>query len=157
MANSFLLLPVSNYQSITKSWRFFLNDGKVIAYEQERSKSYLKDKVSEKAIKEIIIDDKLKDDIINLINSNQLKKLLQYNQEDFKLKSSLDPNTILPPCMISDASGYRLTFIQNSKQRSYSYYAPKYHDEECSHLLINKPVLKKFIVVLELLSGKIFR
>ncbi|WP_312751709.1 hypothetical protein [Epilithonimonas hominis] len=136
---------------------FINNDGKIIAYQQERPKSYLKDKVSEKAIEEIIIDDKLKEKIINVTNSTQLKELLKYQQKDFKLKSSQDPNTIPPPCMISDASGYRLTFIQNNKQSSYSYYAPKYHYEECSHKLINKPVLKKFIDVLELLSGKIYR
>lgn len=136
---------------------FFKNDGKIIAYEQEKPKSYLKDKVSEKAIEEIIIDDKSKENIINLINSNQLKELLKYKQGDFKLRSSQNPNTIPPPCMIHDASGYGLTFIQNNKQNSYSYYAPKYYYEECSHILINKPVLKKFIDVLELLSGKIYR
>jgi len=136
---------------------FIDNKGKIKAYEQEKPKSYLKDKVSEKAIEEIVIDDELKENIINLINSNQLKELLKHKQEDFKLKSSLDPNTIPPPCMIHDASGYKLTFIQNNKQSSYSYYAPKYHYEECSHILINKPVLKKFIDVLELFSGKIYR
>lgn len=136
---------------------FINNEGKILAYQQERPMPYLKDKVSDKAIEEIIIDDKLKENLINLINSNQLKGLLKYKQEDFKLKSSKDPNTIPPPCMIHDASGYKLTFIQNNKQSSYSYYAPKYYYEECSHILINKPVLKKFIDVLELLSGKIYR
>ncbi len=136
---------------------FINNNRKIIAYQEERPKSYLKDKVSEKAIEEIIIDDKLKENITNLINSTQLKELLRYKQEDFKLKSSQDPNTIPPPCMISDASGYKLTFIQNNTQSSYSYYASKYYYEECSHILINKPILKKFIDVLELLSGKIYR
>lgn len=139
------------------TYYFIKTDGIITAYTQEKAKSYLKDKVSDKDTEKILVEDELKQNISKLINSNQLKELLKFKQEDFKLKTSQDPNTIPPPCMISDASGYRLIFIQNNKQSSYSYYAPKYHYEECSHKLINKPVLKKFIDVLELLSGKIYR
>lgn len=137
---------------------YFINkDGKITAYRQEKAKSYLKDKASDKTIEKNLVESELKQKILKLINSNQLKELLKFKQEDFKLKTFQDPNTIPPPCMISDASGYKLTFIQNNKKSSYSYYAPKYYYEECSHILINKTVLKKFIDVLELLSGKIYR
>jgi len=139
------------------NYYFIKKDGKITAYRQEKAKSYLKDKASDKTIEKILVESELKQKIFKLINSNQLKELLKFKQEDFKLKTSQDPNTLPPPCMISDASGYKLTFIQNNKESSYSYYAPQYHYEKCTNKLINKPVLKKFIDVLELLSGKLYQ
>ncbi|SHJ99909.1 hypothetical protein [Epilithonimonas mollis] len=136
------------------TYYFIKNDGKITAYRQEKAKSYLKDKVSDKATEKIAVEDELKQRISKLINSNQLNELLKFKQEDFKIKTSQDPNTIPPPCIIHDASGYKLTFIQNNKQSLYSYYAPQYHYDKCTNKLINKPVLKTFIDVLELLSGK---
>ena len=83
----------------------------------------------------------------------QVKELLKYNQEDFKIKIERKKGEVPPPppCMISDSTSYRITFIQNDKQNSYGQYAPKYYYEKCTMKTINKPILKKFIDVIDLL------
>lgn len=122
--------------------------GNIKSYSAERPKTYLKNEKLKKTIKNIEITPAKKHKIIELIKSKQLSDLLQYNQEDFKIK--IEENH-LPPCYISDANGYKLTFIQNNKQNSYNYYAPKYMLEKCVHKTINKVMLKKFVEVLDLL------
>ena len=85
---------------------------------------------------------------MKLVNSTQLNDLLKYSQEDFKIKIPKIKNAPPPP-MISDSIGFKITFIQNNKQNSFGYYAPKYYYDS-PHKTINKPVLKKFIDVLDL-------
>lgn len=133
---------------------YFLDENKnFVAYSEKRPKSYLKNKNLERTIEKKMINEELKNKIINLINSSQLQELLKYNQEDFKIKIEYKKGEIPPPppCNISDSNGYRLTFIQNNMQNYYGQYAPKYYYEKCPTKTINKPVLKKFIDVLDLL------
>ena len=133
---------------------YFLNESNnLIAYKEKIPKSYLKNKNLEKTTEEIIVDEELKKKIITLVNSSQVKELLKYNQEDFKIKIERKKGEVPPPppCMISDSNSYRITFIQNDKQNSYGQYAPKYYYEKCTMKTINKPILKKFIDVIDLL------
>lgn len=123
------------------------NNGDVKLYSEERPKLYLKNKKTKKTVKEIELTQDKKEKIIKLIKSKQLAELLKYNQEDFKIK--VDKNSP-PPCYISDVNGYKLTFIQNNKQNTYDYYAPKYMYEKCPNKTINKTMLKKFIEVMNL-------
>lgn len=123
------------------------DNGNITVYSEERPKSYLKSEKLKRTVKKIEPTQDRKEKIIQLIKSKQLSDLLKYNQEDFKIKVN---ENIQPPCYISDVNGYKLTFIQNNKQNTYEYYAPKYMYEKCPHKTINKAVLKKFIDVLDL-------
>ena len=127
---------------------YFVDENEnVKCYSEERPKLYLKNEKLKKSIKEIELTPDRKEKIIQLIKSKKLSNLLKYNQEDFKIKI----NENLPsPCYISDVNGYKLTLIQNNKQNTYDYYAPKYKYEKCPHKTINKTMLKNFIEVLDL-------
>ena len=130
---------------------YFINENGILeVYQEERPKSYLKDEKLKRTIKKIEPTKDLSNKIIKLVNSKQLTELLKYKQENFKIKILEKRNSPPSPCMISDNYGFKLTFIQNSKQNSYDYYAPKYYYEKCNDKTINKPVLKKFIDVLNL-------
>jgi len=133
---------------------YFLDESNnLIAYKEKSPKSYLKNKNLEKTTEEIFVDEELKKKIINFVNSFQVKELLNYDQEDFKIKVERKKGEVPPPppCMISDSKSYIITFIQHNKQNTYAQYAPKYYYEKCTMKTINKPVLKKFIDVIELL------
>lgn len=125
-------------------------NGKLEIYLEERPKSYLKNEKLKKTIKKIEPTKDINDKIIKLINSEELAKLLKYKQADFKIKIPELENAPFPFCRISDNNGFRITLIQNKKQNSFNYYAPQYYYESCNDKRINKPVLKKFIDVLNL-------
>ncbi|MFN3021936.1 hypothetical protein ACK1KB_13310 [Chryseobacterium sp. TY3] len=129
------------------SYYFVDENGNVKSYSEERPKSYLKNEKLKRTIKEIQLTEEKKNRIINLLKSKELSELLKYKQEDFKIKIINEP----PPCMFSDLHGYKLTLIQNKKQNSYEYYAPREIYERCNQKNINKDVLKKYIEVLNLL------
>jgi hypothetical protein len=130
---------------------YFINENGILeVYQEERPKSYLKDEKLKRTIKKIEPTKDLSNKIIKLVNSKQLTELLKYKQEDFKIKIIEKRNSPPSPCMISDNYGFKLTFIQSGKQNSYDYYAPKYYYEKCNDETINKPVLKKFIDVINL-------
>lgn len=133
---------------------YFLDENmNLIAYKEKLPKSYLKNNNLERTVEEISVDQELKNKIINLVNSSQLKELLNHSQEEFQIKIERKKGELPPPppCMISDSASYRMTFIQNDKQNSYGQYAPKYYYEKCTTKTINKPVLKKFIDVIDIL------
>lgn len=132
---------------------YFLNENNnLIAFKEKQPKAYLKSKNLESKIEKIIVDEELKNKILNIVNSSQLNELLKYNQADFKIKIDRKHNEIPPPpCMISDSVSYKITILQNKKQNSFGQYAPKYYYEKCTMKTINKHVLKKFIDVIELL------
>ena len=129
------------------NYYFISSNGILDSYSEEKPKAYLKNEKLKRTVKKIELTQDRKEKIIQLIKSKQLSDLLKYNQEDFKIKVN---ENIPPPCYISDVNGYKLTFIQNNKQNTYDYYAPKYMYEKCPHKTINKAVLKKFIDVLDL-------
>lgn len=129
------------------SYYFVDENLNVKSYSEERPKSYLKNEKLKKSIREIKLTPDRKEKIIQLIKSKKLSDLLKYNQEDFKIKVN---ENFPPPCYISDVNGYKLIFIQNNRQNTYDYYAPKYIYEKCPHKTINKTMLKKFIEVLDL-------
>jgi len=126
---------------------FLTNDRSLNAYKEEVPKDG-----SKNILTKISVTDGLKEKIIGISNSEELKELLKYKQEDFKVRVVQDQNKIQPPpsCRIFDSNGFVLKFIQNDKEYSYNYYAPKYFYEECTDKRINKVVLKKFIDVLKL-------
>lgn len=129
---------------------YFIIDSKgiITSYTYERPKAYLKNDKLKKSLKKVELTQERKDKIFQLLNSEQLFELLKYGQEDFKISSHKNRS---PPCFISDANGYKFTIIQDNRENSYSYYAPKYHYENCPDKTINKKVLKKFIDVINLL------
>lgn len=129
------------------NYYFIDGNGNINSYSEEKPKTYLKNDTLKRSIKKVELTQESKYKIIQLLNSNQLSELLKYRQEDFKIKVN---ENLPPPCYISDQIGYKLTFIQNNKQNSYNYYAPKYFYEKCPHKTINKAMLKKFIDVLAL-------
>ena len=129
------------------NYYFIGSDGILNLYFEEKPKAYLKNEKLKRAVKEIELTQDRNEKIIQLIKSKELSDLLKYSQEDFKIKVN---ENITPPCYISDVNGYKLTFIQNNRQNTYNYYAPKYMYEKCPHKTINKVVLKKFIDVLDL-------
>jgi len=130
------------------TYYFIDNNGNINSYSEERPKKYLKNNELKTTLKNLELTEDKKSKIKQLINSMQLSEFLKFNQEDFKLK--VDEN-LAPPCIISDHSTIQLTFIQNNKQNSYRYYAPKYYYEKCPQISINKKMLKKYIDIIDLL------
>ena len=135
------------------NYYFISSNGILDSYSEEKPKAYLKNEKLKRTVKKIKLTQDRKEKIIQLIKSKQLSDLLKYNQEDFKIKIERKKGEVPPPppCMISDSNSYRITFIQNNKQNSYGQYAPKYYYEKCTMKTINKPILKKFIDVIDLL------
>ena len=127
---------------------YFLDEnGAMIQYKEERPKTYLKNKNLERKLVLKEINEEQIEKIKRIIKSEQLSKLLNFNQEDFKVKIG---GNIPPPCYIYDALGYKLTIIQQNRMKSYHYYAPKHYLERCPDKTINKKVLQNFVDVLEL-------
>lgn len=126
---------------------FFKNENKINAYIVSTPKSYLK-----KNKKLITTIDKTELSLENekllfmALNSNQTAEFLNFTQSDFKNNT----NERERPCLISDASGCVMTFIQNGKQNTYDYYAPKYMFEKCNNKSINKVTLGKYIQLIDL-------
>lgn len=131
---------------------YFLNDQGVFkVYEEQIPKNYLKNKELKIKVKEVEITKLVKDKMNTFINSTQLNELLKHTEKDFEIdQPQSKQNSLPPPCMISDSNAYTITFIQNNRRSSYSRYAPRYYYEKCPNITINKPVLKKFIDVLDL-------
>lgn len=89
-----------------------------------------------------------KERLFEFINSLELSDFLQYGQKDFEL----DIKTEQPPCRLTDNITHSLTLVQNGKENSYSYFAPKHFLENCNHPRINTTVLKKYVALLEMLQ-----
>lgn len=128
---------------------FVTEKGNIDIYKEERPKPYLKNEKLKSTIVKVDTTNEMNDKIIHVINSKELNELLKYSQKDFR-KIIPELKNLPPSCMITDHNEYKLIFIQNNKQSSYSYYYPKYFYETCNDKRINKPVLKKFINVLDL-------
>ncbi|CAM4399981.1 hypothetical protein [Flavobacterium terrigena] len=126
---------------------FFKSEKKINAYIVSTPKSYLK-----KNKKLITTIDKTELSLENekllflALNSNQTAEFLNFTQSDFKNIT----NEKERPCLINDASGCSMTFIQNGKQNTYYYHAPKYMLEKCNNKSINKVTLEKYIQLLDL-------
>lgn len=141
----------SPYDFVT--YYFLKESGKIEVYKEERPKSYLKNKSNLKSTISKIENSKgIGKKITDLINSQPFEELLKYSQEDFKKegKGNVESKQTSPPCVITDAAGFKVVVIQNNKEKSYEYYAPQYYYEKCNDKSINKPVLKKFLDVLVL-------
>lgn len=128
---------------------FIKKNGELNVYKEERPQVYAKNVPLKRTVETIEPTQALKDKIITLIHSEQLTELLKYKQEDFRIKIS-ELKESPPMCRISDQNDFKLTLIQNNKYNAYHYYAPRYYFENCKDKRINKPVLKKFIDVLDL-------
>lgn len=133
----------------------FNTNGDLKIYEEEFPKPYLKNADLKKSIKELKVSSDTKNKLWEIINSKKIKEFQKYSQVDFKIKQK-NKSIAPPPCIISDATAYKIWFIQNNKQNSYGYYAPEYFLEKCPDKTINKAVLKEFLEMLkEIWSVKI--
>ncbi|MCS4303294.1 hypothetical protein [Chryseobacterium sp. BIGb0232] len=128
---------------------FIKKNGELNIYQEEQPHTYVKNDQLKRTVKTIEPTPALKDKIITLINSELLSELLKYKQEDFRIKIP-ELKDAPPMCRISDQNDFKLTLIQNDRQSSYHYYAPRYYYENCPDKRINKPILKKLIDVLDL-------
>ena len=138
----------SAYNNLT--YYIFKNNGEIIAYSKQTPKSYLKKK---KELKETLTEIKLtfeqKKELKKNIESELTTDFLKYSQDSFKVSKNA-----IGQCMITDATGYKMTFIQDDKQNSYKYYAPKYHLNKCKDKNINKSVLSKYLELIKLWKPK---
>lgn len=134
----------------TNTYYFFRYNGDIKIFFEETPKKYIKNVSFEKEIRVIALDDSGNSVLSDLIQSKSLIDFQQYDQSDFEFK--YDAQKELPPqlyCMIHDSNGYVLTFIQNGKQNSYKYYAPKYYLGLCDNKIINKKVLGNYVELLD--------
>ncbi|WP_298884727.1 hypothetical protein [uncultured Polaribacter sp.] len=138
----------SAYNNLT--YYIFKNNGEIIAYRKQTPKSYLKKK---KELKETLTEIKLtfeqKKELKKNIESELTTDFLKYSQVSFKVSKKANGQ-----CMITDATGYKMTFIQDDKQNSYKYYAPNYHLNKCKDKNINKSVLSKYLELIKLWKPK---
>ena len=124
----------------------FTNDGNVQEFKEEIPKAYLKN--LKRTIKRIEIDDKTKAKLLNNVNSKSTIEFTTFSQKDFT--KPIKAKKIQPPC-VTDAPGYSISFIQNNKQKVYSFYAPEYYlSGKCKNENINKKMLERFIKILKL-------
>ncbi|MEO5776300.1 MAG: hypothetical protein ABIQ27_05310 [Flavobacterium sp.] len=126
----------------------FTNNQEVTVFKEEIPKQYLKNKNLKRTSKKIDIDKESKLKFLSILNSKANLEFINFSQKDFfKPKKT---KTIQPPCM-DDAPGYSISYIQNNKQNLYSFYAPEYYyQNKCKNENINRPVLEKFVKLLEL-------
>lgn len=133
---------VYNYQT----YYIFKNNNAVIGYRKQIPKPYLKEK---KGLKETITKLELSSQQKKQLNDNLRASVttdfLAFTQNDF----SKDKNT-KAHCIISDANGYAMHFIQNKKETSYRYYAPQEQLEKCNDPTINKVVLRKYVALIKM-------
>lgn len=123
------------------SYYIFKNNSDIIVFNKETPKDYLKkNKKLKESITKIALTEKDKKQLREKLQSKLTSDFLKYSQVNFKN----DKNSF-SKCMISDAFGYKITFIQNGKENKYKYYAPKYYLYKCSDENINKAMLKKYI------------
>jgi hypothetical protein len=126
----------------------FTNDGDVKGFKEEIPKSYLKNKNLKQTIQEVSIDKEAKMKLLNMLNAKTTTSFLKFSQKDFF--KPIKSNKIQFPC-VSDAAGYSISFIQNSKQNVYSFHAPElYYSKQCKDDNINRVVLEKFVQLLTL-------
>jgi hypothetical protein len=124
----------------------FTNDGNVKAFKEEVPKAYLKN--LKRTITKLEIDEQTKVKLLNNVNSQSSIEFTAFSQKDFF--KPLKVKKIQPPC-VNDAPGYSISFIQNNKQKVYSFYAPEYYySGKCKDENINKKTLEKFIKLLKL-------
>lgn len=129
------------------AYYIFKNNGKIIAYSKQTTKDYLKNKkeLKETTTKMELSDQKEKQLTENL-NAKLTIKFLKYTQNSFTNNS--DKSNAM--CMISDATGYALTFVQNGKQNSYQHYAPEFYLNKCKDKNINKVVLGQYVELIKI-------
>lgn len=124
----------------------FTNDENIIAFKEEVPKTYLKN--LKRTTTKLEIDEQTKVKLLNNVNSQSSIEFTTFSHKDFF--KPLKVKKIQPPC-INDAPGYSISFIQNNKQKVYSFYAPEYYySGKCKDENINKKTLEKFIKLLKL-------
>lgn len=124
----------------------FTSDGNVKAFKEEVPKSHLKNLKT--TITKFEIDEQTKVKLLNNLNSKSTIKFTAFSQKDFF--RPLKVKKIQIPC-VNDALGYSISFIQNKKQKVYSFYAPEYYySGKCKDENINKNTLEQFIKLLKL-------
>jgi hypothetical protein len=124
----------------------FTNDANVKAFKEEVPKAYLKNLKGK--ITKLEIDEQTKAKLLDNINSKSTIEFTTFFQKDFYKPTKV--KKIQPPC-VNDAPGYSISFIQNNKQKAYSFYAPEYYySGKCKDENINKKILEKFIKLLKL-------
>ncbi len=124
----------------------YTNNGKVQIFKEEVPKAYLKN--LKRTITKVEIDDQTKTKLLNNINSKSIIEFTLFSQKDFF--KPIKTKKIQPPC-INDAAGYSISFIQDNKQKVYSFYAPEYYlSGKCKDENINKKTLEKFVKLLQL-------
>lgn len=140
----------------TNIYYIFKSNGDLKIYKEESPKPYMKNPDLKKSMNEITVSNNVKNKLFEIIGSKKIVDFQKYSQTDFKNnqdKKSKAP----PPCMISDSTAYKIWFIQNNKQNTYSYYSPEYYLEKCTDKTISKVVLKEFLEMLkEIWSVKIY-
>ncbi|RKN14738.1 hypothetical protein D7035_16715, partial [Aquimarina sp. AD1] len=103
----------SAYNILT--YYIFKNNGEIISYRKQIPKSYLKKK---KELKETLTEIKLTAEQIKELKKNIKSELTidfqNYSQSNFKKSKNS-----IGKCIITDATGYKLTFLQNEKQNTY--------------------------------------
>ena len=138
----------SAYDDLT--YYIFKNNGEIIVYSEQKPKSYLKKK---KELKETLTEIKLtveqKKELKKIIESELTIDFMKYSQDSFKKNKNA-----VAQCMIIDATGYKMSFLQNGMQNSYKYYAPNYNLNKCNDKNINKGVLRKYLGLIELWKPK---
>ncbi|WP_162127667.1 hypothetical protein [Flavobacterium phycosphaerae] len=126
----------------------FTNDGDIKSFKEEVPKTYLKNPKLKRTTTKIEIDEQTKLKLWNNLNSKSTTEFTGFSQKDFFKPIKI--KTIQPPC-INDASGYSISFIQDNKQKIYSFYAPEYYyDGKCKNENINRKMLEKFVKLLKL-------
>lgn len=124
----------------------FTNDGNVTAFKEEVPKAYLKK--LKRTIANLEIDEQTKVELLSKVHSQSFIEFAAFSQKDFF--KPIKVKKLQPPCVI-DAAGYSISFIQNKKQKVYSFYAPEYYlSGKCKDENINKKTLEKFIKQLKL-------
>lgn len=124
----------------------FTNDGNVQAYKEEVPKAYLKNLKG--TITKLEIDGQTKGKLLENVYSKSTIEFTTFFQKDFY--KPIKVKKIQFPC-VTDAPGYSISFIQNKKQKVYSFYAPEhYYNGKCKDENINKKMLEKFIKLLKL-------
>lgn len=126
----------------------FKHRDNVKAYEQKIPKRNPKNKNLKKTSGRKVLGETVPKRLHSSLIDKRTAGFLKYSQADFTLKLK-DPKKN-NPCIIDDAQSYTITFVQNGKANSYTYYAPKYHLEQCKNPAINKKVLADFVKLLEL-------
>lgn len=123
----------------------YSNDNSVKYFKEIIPKEYIKKNKVKYSFVEVELTSNLKSKLISNLNSSKTKLFLNYEQENFKLKT----NKVNRSCFVTDNNGYSIYFIQNKKFKSYWYYAPKFAFEKCDDSTVNKTMLKEFIELLE--------